>query len=553
MKNKYQLISLSVLGIYLLPFTILGENSYILIHDMLDVHISNFKLIADNNLIFADSSTNVPQMMEAQRVSFGNELNFLYLLFSLFDPYDAYVINQFVIRIIAYFGMYLLLDRYILKRRLQAYSSAISLLYSLLPFYATAGLSIAGLPLITYIFLNIRNQKTTAADWLVLLMIPFYSSFVFSMMFYCFFLFLGLTYDIINSKFKIKFTLAVFIFFMLYLIINYRLLEVFLMGSDFVSHRTEFSALTYNFIESIKKSITHFILGQYHAHSHHIILIPFIVITFILNLISRKRNKLIISLFMLNFLISIWYGFWKYEGWESVKESISLLRTLNLSRFHFLTPLLWYLLFSLSLKYLVENFKSKIIIVLIWSQILFSIIYLFYKSDFTQTYLQTNITYKQFFAESQFDDIENYIGKTKSKYKVASIGIHPSIVIYNEFYTLDGYLPNYNLNYKHKFREIIAAELSKNEKLKNKFDNWGSRCYIFVDEVGYNFVRKKDEVYPINIDINTRALWDLGGKYIFSSYPIINSSENKLKFIKIFKDKNSAWDIYLYEVEGTLK
>ena len=80
--------------------------------------------------------------------------------------------------------------------------------------------------------------------------------------------------------------------------------------------------------------------------------------------------------------------------------------------------------------------------------------------------------------------------------------------------------------------------------------NWGSRCYLFVNDVGTNFIRKKNEVYPINININSTALYNMGGRYIFSSYKITNFKENKLKFLNKFEDNNSAWDIYLYEVEG---
>jgi hypothetical protein len=77
------------------------------------------------------------------------------------------------------------------------------------------------------------------------------------------------------------------------------------------------------------------------------------------------------------------------------------------------------------------------------------------------------------------------------------------------------------LSYKH-LRNIIAPELYKNKSLKSDFDLRGGRCYIFVDEVG--------------------------GNYIFSSVPILNAKENQLDLQKIFNSKAAYWRIYLYKV-----
>ena len=85
---------------------------------------------------------------------------------------------------------------------------------------------------------------------------------------------------------------------------------------------------------------------------------------------------------------------------------------------------------------------------------------MFFKSDFVHEYNLNDITYKEFYSEELFDEIEKYIEKDKQSYKVVSIGIHPSIADIM-VYTLDGYLTNYDLDYKHQFREIISPELKK--------------------------------------------------------------------------------------------
>ena len=101
-------------------------------------------------------------------------------------------------------------------------------------------------------------------------------------------------------------------------------------------------------------------------------------------------------------------------------------------------------------------------------------------------------TFQEFYAEEHFKKSTNISGCRKAAYRVASIGLHPAIAQYNGFYTLDTYNNYYPLEYKHQFRKIIAAELDKKRTLRRYFDEWGGRCYIFVDELGKKYDYRKD-------------------------------------------------------------
>lgn len=549
LNHRYFQFSLIILAIYLLPLVYFGEDAYILIHDNLDSNVVWYKTLVEGNLLFSDNYAKIAMFMDAPRVSFGNELNVIMWLYTFFEPYTAYMINKIMMHIIAFFGMFILLNRYIFEEQNeQKYSLLVALLFSLLPFWPSAGLSISGLPLITYVFLNIRNGIEAKKEWFIIILFPFYSSFVLSMMFYIVFIGLLYLWDMFRKKITLKFTIAICIFTLLYLGINYRLFEVFIFNSSFMSHRIERVSEYYGFIEALVISLKHFIFGQYHAHSVHIIFLPFIFIIFSLNLISKNRDKLLVMLFILNIFISLWYGFWNYAGWASLKESISLFNSLNLSRFHFLTPLLWYVLLALALKYYIRNYKFNVLIVIFLFSTSISV--LFFKSHFINEYRTNNITYKQFYAENLFHKIDLKINKEKREYKVVSIGLHPAVARYNGFYTIDGYLANYPLEHKKEFRSIIEVELEKNTKLKKNFDTWGNRCYVYVDDIGYDFIRKKDEVFSISPQLNTDTLYQMGGRYIFSTYPMTNAVENNLLLIDLFKDKDSAWDIYVYEIRN---
>jgi hypothetical protein len=500
-------------------------------------------------MIFAGNYEEVHAYMNAPRVSFGSEYSFLQLLFSIFKPFTAYTINQVLMHFIAFFGMYLLLKRYIFKNiENTLYMVSISLLFALLPFWPSGGLSVAGQPLITYVFLNIYYKKDTKKDWLVLILFPFYSSFVLSMVFYISFVGLVWLRDLVTKRLNLRFTFALGLFTLLYIFVEYRLFDSFFFHHSFVSHRTEFVPDYYDFFQAIKRAIIHFLIGQYHAASIHTVFAPFVIYMFLQNFFSSKRDKLFLALFSLNLFISIWYGFWKYEGWIEIKDAIPILKSFNFSRYHFLTPFLWYVLFALAIKnFLILN-VSKYKVYIVQGILVLTLLSLFYSSDFVHEYRNSHITYKQFYAEKVFDKIAKKIGKPKESYRVVSIGIHPSIARYNGFYTLDGYLGNYPLAYKHQFRKIIAKELEKDKSLKKGFDNWGSRCYMFVADIGYNYIRKKEQVYPISLDINADALFKMGGRYIFSSYFIKNAEANSLKLVDTFEEEDSAWKIYLYKV-----
>lgn len=52
----------------------------------------------------------------------------------------------------------------------------------------------------------------------------------------------------------------------------------------------------------------------------------------------------------------------------------------------------------------------------------------------------------------------------------------------NNINVIDGYHTLYQLSYKKKFRKIIETELDQSKKLKDYFDNWGNRAYLFYND-----------------------------------------------------------------------
>jgi hypothetical protein len=145
--------------------------------------------------------------------------------------------------------------------------------------------------------------------------------------------------------------------------------------------------------------------------------------------------------------------------------------------------------------------------------------------------------------------MDRFIRRPKSSYRVVTIGMHPSVAQFNGFYTLDGYLTNYSLSYKHQFRRIITTEFTKRVELRDYFDGWGNRCYVFSSELGLNSLCAGQNHYVLhNLQIDTAQLRAMGCEYVISAAYIENSAENGLRLEKDFFSPDSFWHIYLYYV-----
>jgi len=213
----------------------------------------------------------------------------------------------------------------------------------------------------------------------------------------------------------------------------------------------------------------------------------------------------------------------------------------------YLIPMLWFVVFALALKLIIKHSTrgTPIVFTLISLQILLSF---FYHNEIQN---HRKPSYRELFSIHLFEQIKNHIGRPQSEYRIVSIGLHPGISLYNGFYTLDGYHTGYPLQHKKAFRKIIESELAKNEKNRSYFDDWGGRCYVFVDELEYgNWLYSKNKNGVVHqLDLNTNAFVELGGEYIFSAVEIKNHKENQLVLEKVFENDNSFWRIFLYRAQ----
>lgn len=625
------------------PWYILGQNVPIIAHDTFDSYFIWYKVLADSKMLFAGQFAIVPIIMDGlPRLVYGSEFNVLVWLYVFFDPFTACVINLVSMRVVGFIGMYLLLKtHYLTDEKHKIITLGVAVCFAILPFYPPGGLSVSSLPLALYSFLNIRSEKATKIDWLILILIPFYSSIIFSYLFFLSFMFLLWFWDILRKhQFQLRFLGAAVLMGVEYVFIEYRLMLGVFFGEGFISHRIEFALPSTSIQQALTDALNNFILGQYHAPSFHGLVILFAVLFSVLLILFSRYGpakisflllglasvagmvgvvllfgyksivgvmylaisrillgsfyplslimaiallgiliavvyfltqryetihtsiqedigtlKMLVFLLIVCVFISLWYGFWSSVLWIPLKEQFSILKTIQLSRVDWLHPLFWYIIFALSLEIISKKLYFRGIEygkIIALALILLQLVVLLpnsWEGSAAQATNYQQIPYREFYAEDLFKQIKTDIGLPQDSYRIINIGFDPAVSQYNGFYTLDGYFNNYPLAYKHRFRNIIGYELAKNTEIRDYFDNWGSRCYIFTAELGLDFYCTKGRGLSLNnLELNTTAMYEMNVSYVFSAVNITNNAANNLQFIKLYQYPDSAWDIYLYQL-----
>ena len=550
-EKAFIVTALIIIALFVSPLFILGENAHIRVHDNLDSNLAWYKVLKESGEIFGSLEAVIPQVMNGNllRNAFGTEWSGIVWLHALFPTMLAYAISQTITRVFAFIGMYWLLRDHLLRSdEWTLISVGTALTFALTPFWPSGMLSTLGMPLALWAFLHIRNGRISWREYAVFTLLPLYSSIVLGMFFFLFAMGILWIIDVIKrKKHVIGFLIALIYMSLVYMIVEYRLVYSFIFDDD-PNSRDEYFHTTLSLARVIRLTFKNYVLGHTHVMTvHALIILPvlFIALLIIWKKGWWKQEKVFIYLFILNFLLSLWYAFWFFKGWEPLTEKFHFMNTFNFARFHFLRPLVIYASFALALKVMWQfrNSWKPIVSLCIIAQLVVLVPF----NEEIAYHQKPSV--KEFYDVELFSEIKEYIGLPQDEYRVASIGLHPAIAQYNGFYTLDSYNNFYPLTYKYQFRKIIEKELAKNKKIRTYFDEWGGRCYLFTDELGKHYMFKKSSKKKLKtIQLQTDVFKEMGGRYIFSAVPIINEDENKLRLEKEFTTKKSVWKIYLYRV-----
>ncbi|WP_345986115.1 DUF6044 family protein [Sulfurimonas sp. HSL-1656] len=594
----WQYLGIALLMFYLSPLVLYGEHLLYLVFDNLDSNVVWFKVLAESGMLFAGSDAIVPNMMGGlPRGSYGSEYNVLQWLYYFFKPINAYVINEILMHVVAYFSMYLFLDRIVFRSEYSGRYPFIvfgALYYAVLPFWPSGGLSVPLMPLVVYALLKIRAAEGEWWHWILLALLPLYSSFILVYMFFIIAAALLLVIDTVRTRsLNRAFFFALFMMGSLFLLVEYRLVYMTFFDTGFVSHRTEFEMLIKeSLLSSYRASHLEFLNGNPHAKGLHLTyIVPTMLLAMLLAFSRRKfsmweslfiwavfgvtfavdiwsvvmtqkytmplllcfamvawyfqkKARLLPLLLLVQILLSYWFGYWFYEGLDSLKTFVPSLEMLNMSRFFFFQPMIWALIAAVALKIIYRRLELTGLFVIL----LFALQLHVAKTHayFGIAEQEHHMTYENYYAEEMFDEIRKFIGKDQKEYRVVSLGIEPAPALFNGFYTLDGYSVNYPLEYKKEFRKIIEKHLDQHAANRQMYDEWGSKVYMFA--WGCNYIIYDHTVKLDNLDFNTTQMYNMGARYILSGHEIITPEKLGLSFMRKFTGEHSYWDIYLYEI-----
>ena len=553
-KNLFYTIVAFLLFIYLSPLFL--NDFKCLVGDNLNSNVAINKILVDNDALFVDSKQTVPYIMGGiERGYFKSELNFSVLSYKFFDYKNAYRINKILMSLVAFFGMFFLLNRFIFKNTNTEINCLIALGFSTLPFYPNAFLTISGQPLLLFCYLNILNKRERIYDWIIIGVFPFSSSLVLGNLFFHFFFFFFLLLFCLK-KMNYKIIIAFLIFAIMSLISEYRLFNLFFL-SDLDSFRSTILKIgTLNFKGVIGTTFLFFIDGHRHFSSMHfpfIFLVIFSSIFFLRKSYSTEFFKIFIFLFFAiifcSFFDKLFYG---WEKLNFLKTKNNFINSFTL-RFYSILPICWYLLLAISSYFIfkIEKFKTLLyfFLALVVANNFFGTYNKSVENIFLHTYFKstsnTHFTMNNYYSPTFFNSLKKELNISKSD-KVLSYGF-PSIILNNVgISTVGGFNNNFPIKKKKQISLILEKELNKNIQFKNWFENNGVYCEAQSSLLFKNQKLKKEH----NVDLNLEALKKTGCNYIFSNLLIENINSKPVKSLVVRKNKINSYlkEIYIYKI-----
>lgn len=555
-------IGILITVVFFLPYFVLGDGCIFEINDQLDESIMNYMLPARH---LWDGSTIYPEMLNGVNASGMQPSAVLFLpLYRLISARTAFLTQYIICFLAAFSGMYLLVKEITDSSILAMIAGGC---FCVLPLYPVYGLSEFGIPLILYGALCLWKQKNVIWGLLITVVFGLTSHLVYTGYVVLGFWVIALVYALAKKKKNQWFPIGFAVLFAIYVLVNRALIREILFGTgSYISHREEMVSSATPFFETFWNVFQN---SAQHAPSLHKYLILPIVLFLILGAFCKKEetDRNIYKAAVINFLfliaIALFYAFCHLSAVVDWKNNATgFLHYFQMHRVYWLYPAAWYLEFAWAAavpwrtkvphtdaRMRVGKLAVILICLLPTLQLLKvnSGMYLNVNQINNGSDVTGYISWESWFAEDLMQEIDDAIGRDKSTYRVAHLGISPAPSLMHGFYTVDGYSNNYPLEYKHRFREVIAAELEKNEEVRVYFDLWGNRCYLFNSITGnYMQLKKGNTLVYEGLEFDMDALRELGCEYLFSGAEIGDAERLGLELVGYYETDDSYWGIWVY-------
>jgi hypothetical protein len=559
--DKQRNLSYLALAVYLLAQFGRGVNSTLQINDHLEIITPVFSTLSLSQL-FGSGDAIVPNIMGGVplwALLGAGPLNLLADAHVLFGGFFGIVVFESVVRLLALWSMQKLLSRHAgVKDPVVAWG--VALCFSILPINYSV-LSIVLLPpLAALSFLELLGGGRL---WWAAGLAAYPLFCPLPLGFPIFFLLGILTlYKCLKNRALILRALCILApFAALYAAVEYRILFQVFFHSGFVSHRTDRVWPVFDLMNCLHDIPRLLLTGEGEIYTSGYIL-PVIVLTITWVLCAPKRflnsfPKILWAFFAFHVLMAVLFALWFTPVIQPILIWLGL-DDLYLCRFVYLWNVLLYTAWALALAALPPKKYYRRILLII------QFVYLCSVSQAAYILHDPHVmSYDQFFSPRLFAKIRDAIGEPQSSYRVVSLGMPANVPLYSGFYTLDGYLNNYPLEFKRRFRAVIAPDLDQEglvpAMMRGKFDWNGNFLYIFTQELGWyqlgeRYITRGEAQYrlrsanPIHMESDLSGFYPLGARYLLSAVEIADAWKNGLTLLGVFTDNNSPYIIRLYRI-----
>ncbi len=558
--------------ILFVPWLVLGNDAVVTYHDQLDGEMIAYILQAKH---LAKGSV-LPEFMNGAAKTALTPPAPLSVLLFLGGNYEwALFLMQLIGSLTGYVGMFLLAKDVTGKTVPSVIAAG---LYGVLPFLPVYGFSQYGLPLLLYCILQLKKGRLFKFSLVYGLMFALNSSLalvgVSVLLVYGGMLVWELSTKSVGKRRIIGQSVLWLVLLLGYLLTNLQLLKQVLgIGETAVSHKSEYRLVAENFWESWVNGLFY---GGQHSQDYHLAfavagVVVFTVFVWKWGLKDSVIRTGLCALFV-NVVLAFVAAVWNSGVGVAIKSHFGALGAFQLDRLLWISPCLWYLFLACCLALVLRLFSKEewvgkqVLITALCT--LFMVIALgitglqILKNSDVKSNIQKLrnpqypvMSYGDYYAIGVYEQVEEflagYTGLEQSDYRVVSLGIDPAAALYHGFYCLDGYSNNYSLAYKHDFRKVIEPALQESDYLRAYYDEWGNRCYLFGSECPGYYTIEKNGFYFSHLELNTDALRELGGNYLFSAAYIANARELGLVLLneEAFETPDSYYRIFVYEVQ----
>ena len=602
-KNWYRiLIGLFVVAVVAF-YMVIGENSYIAVHDNMDLFIPQFQMMKDTHTFWAQHAS-VPFLRGITRDALPSELSLDTILYMLFPSFTAYVIGYLVKILIAMLSCGMLAGDVLQHEGLESYGSRYQtdsadydtraliwlcgFAYGILNLFPAFGIPFASIPLIVYILRKV--YRNPSLKWyLAVFCYPFLSYFSYFGLFILAYLAVAIIWLWIRDR-----HLSLPLFFSQILlglgcmVFEYRLFHMMLFDAT-VSIRTTMVEGNLSIGQIIREIFDVWSRGMMHADDAHLYLVLPVCVCYFLYLnikyiVAGNGKGIFHDYYNLCALIlvfnSVVYGMYDSEAVRNVINTIvPPLKGWQFNRTIFFSPFLWYCSLFIICYRLMAGIRGKrpdtaanrIMLQSRWRTVC---VYLLPIAAIAVILLQPSgyndldhtaygtayrimhdgkgtdtMNWREFYSVKLFDQMKADLNYQQGEWSVA-YGMYPAVLEYNGISTLDGYLGFYSQEYKEQFRQVIAPALERVPASEIYYDDWGARCYLYsgTDAAIQLYTKSLSGLTDDAVYIDAAALKKLGCKYIFSRIEISNAERAGLTFVKAYSDKSLPYTVYVYTI-----